>query len=40
VSERGEAPLKKLSSPFPLSRGRGIKGDRVLNKYLRGEVDK
>ncbi len=24
-----KAPLKKLSSPFPLVRGRGIKGDRV-----------
>ncbi len=23
------APLKKLSSPFPLLRGRGTKGDRV-----------
>jgi hypothetical protein len=23
------APLKKLSSPFPLIRGRGTKGDRV-----------
>jgi len=27
--KRGEAPLKKISSPFPLSRGRGIQGDRV-----------
>lgn len=26
---RGEAPLKKLSSPFPLVRGRGIKEDGV-----------
>jgi hypothetical protein len=27
--KRGEAPLSKPNSPFPLKRGRGIKGDRV-----------
>jgi len=28
--KRGEAPLQKFLSPFPLARGRGIKGDRVI----------
>jgi hypothetical protein len=36
------APLKKLLSPFPFLRGRGIKGDRVLIKLIiktRGKAD-
>jgi len=27
--ERGQSPLSYLHSPFSLSRGRGIQGDRV-----------
>jgi hypothetical protein len=30
VFKRGEAPLQKLTSPFPFIRGRGNKGDRVI----------
>jgi len=30
VSLRGANPLLKNLSPFPLSRGRGIKGDKVI----------
>jgi len=31
VSKRGFAPLKKLFSPFPLIRGRGIQGIGLNN---------
>jgi len=34
VKGRRSLPYK-ISSPFPLLRGRGIKGDRVTNKYLK-----
>jgi hypothetical protein len=34
VSKRGEASLYLISSPFPLARGRGIKGDRVRKSLL------
>jgi hypothetical protein len=36
--KRGFAPLQKSLSPFPLLRGRGIKGDRVIK--IEKEINK
>jgi len=35
-SRREAKPLLYIYSPFPLSRGRGIKGDGVAKSNLRG----